>query len=83
MHRSSETGFQSSALSTLWATGTDDVWLAGEKGRLRHWDGTSWRVASVALDAWPVQNAINAIWGTGPNDIWAVGADIALHKIAP
>ncbi len=82
-YRGALTGFTQNALSTLWATGPDDVWLAGQQGRLRHWNGTEWHVAAVALDKWPVQNAVHAIWGSGSNDIWVVGADIALHKVAP
>lgn len=83
LHKGSETGFSQNAFSTLWASGANDVWIAGPAGRLRHWDGTDWRIAVVTLDQWPVLNGINAIWGTGPKDIWAVGADIALHKVAP
>jgi hypothetical protein len=83
-HAASETGFADGALSTLWSKGPDDIWMAGQKGRLRHWDGVQWRVAAVAVDdVMPVQNAVHAIWGTGPDDLWVVGVDLALHKVAP
>ena len=79
-----ETGFANNALSTVWGTGPNDIWIAGQRGRLRHWDGSQWRVAAVSLeDVMPVQNAVHAMWGSGPDDIWVVGADIALHKVKP
>jgi len=81
-HTAAETGFANGSISTLWGTGPNDIWVAGQRGRIRHWDGTQWRIAAVALDdVMPVQNAVNAIWGSGPTDIWVVGADIALHKV--
>ena len=80
-HRPGVTGFNDGALSTLWGTGPNDLWVAGRRGRLRHWDGAKWRVALVSLDDdMPEQRAIHAIWGTSSDDLWAVGADIALHK---
>ena len=79
----SETGFTYNAVSTIWGSSPDDVWLAGSLGRLRHWDGAKWRAAEVSLDGLPVQKAIHAIWGSGPDDVWAVGQDVALHKGAP
>ncbi len=79
-----ETGFATGSLSAIWGTGPNDLWVGGPRGRLRHWDGSGWQVAAVALDnVMPVQNAVNAIWGTGPDDIWVVGADLALHKVKP
>ncbi|MBX3213289.1 MAG: hypothetical protein KF850_14735 [Labilithrix sp.] len=78
------TGFANNAMTAIWGTSPNDIWIAGQRGRLRHWDGTGWRVAAVALDdVMPVQKAVHAMWGTGPNDIWAVGADIALRKVDP
>ena len=69
-------------LTAAWAASPSEFWLAGQFGRLRRWDGLTWRLAVVSLDGRPVQKAIYAIWGSGPDDIWAVGADIALHKVA-
>ncbi|OJY20564.1 MAG: hypothetical protein BGO98_04545 [Myxococcales bacterium 68-20] len=84
LRTAAETGFANNALSAVWGTGPNDIWVAGQRGRLRQWDGIRWRVAAVALDdVMPVQNAVHAMWGTGANDIWAVGADIALHKVDP
>jgi hypothetical protein len=68
-------------LTTAWGVSPSEIWLAGSWGRLRRWNGQSWRIAAVSLDGLPLQNAIHAIWSSGSNDIWAVGADIALHKV--
>lgn len=83
-HAAAETGFTDNALSVAWGTGPNDLWIAGQRGRLRHWDGAAWRIAAVALDdVMPLQKAVYAIWGSGPDDVWVVGADIALRKVAP
>lgn len=79
----SGTGFDKKALSTVWGSGPNDIWMAGQLGRLRHWDGVKWRVAAVATGKLPVQKAVHAISGSGPNDVWVVGEGIALHKVAP
>jgi hypothetical protein len=79
-------GFKSgnAALNAVWGTGHDDVWVAGALGRLRHWDGNDWHVASTALDdVMPVVSTFYAIWGSGKDDVWIVGDGIALRKIAP
>ncbi|MBX3212227.1 MAG: hypothetical protein KF850_09355 [Labilithrix sp.] len=66
------------------ATATDDVWLAGDLGRLRHWDGVDWRLARLALDdVLPVIKPFYAIWGSEGGDVWIVGQGIALRKVAP
>jgi hypothetical protein len=68
----------------VWGTGPNDVWKAGTYGRLRHWDGSAWVIARIAIDnEIPVQNTIYGIWGSSSGDVWAVGDDIALHKVAP
>ncbi len=80
-HDGFKTGF---AHNAVWGTGPNDIWLAGHFGRLRHWDGTSWRIARIALDnLLPVIKTFNAIWGSGTNDVWVVGEGIALHKRPP
>jgi hypothetical protein len=67
-----------------WGTGPDDVWIVGEVGRLRHWNGIEWRIARVALDdVHPLVRNLYGIWGSGPDDIWVVGDGVALHKRAP
>lgn len=68
----------------IWGTGPNDVWKGGMYGRLRHWDGSEWKIARIAIEnEIPVQNTIYAIWGTGPDDIWVIGDGLALHKVSP
>lgn len=60
------------ALSGVWGTGPDDVWIVGgtsEQGEIYHYDGTSWSPvpvpAGVGLLVWA--------YGFGPDDVYAVG----------
>ena len=55
-------------LYAIWGSAVDNVWAAGDKGTLMHWNGALWTkstsVASLRL---------LGMYGSGPNDIWAVG----------
>lgn len=67
-----------------WGTSSDDVWVVGDLGRLRHWDGTSWRTEGVALDdVVPVVRNLYGIWGSKSDDVWVVGDNVSLHKVGP
>ena len=71
---------------TFWwvhGTGTNDVWLVGEKGRITHWDGTKFEERPSGTTA-----TIFGVWAAAPNDAWAVGGlpeqpagdnDVVLH----
>jgi hypothetical protein len=56
---------------TYWwthGTGPNDVWMVGERGRITHFDGTTFRDDPVVVDT--------TLWGVmafAPNDVWAVG----------
>ena len=58
------------ALSAIWASGTNDVWVGGTAGPY-HWNGLSW--TQVPLPTSPGDRAVYAIWGCAPNDVWFVG----------
>ena len=64
----------------VWGSASNDLWLAGEYGRLRHWDGATWYLPRISTARIPVTNDIHAIWAQGTNDVWFVGDRIALHK---
>src|SRR5262249_40319158 len=55
--------------SYWWVSGSGptDVWMVGEKGRMTHWDGASFkehpRVTTATL--W-------GVWAASPTDAWAV-----------
>lgn len=69
------------ALRAVWSSSPNDIYLAGIRGRLRRFDGTSWSIVRIATDdVAPVIADLHAMWGSGPEDIWVVGHDIALHK---
>ncbi len=53
------------ALMHMWAAGHDDIWVAGERGSVARWQGTTWAAVKIATTA-----DITSLWGTGPNDVW-------------
>jgi hypothetical protein len=65
-------------------SGPSDVWMVGDKGRITHWDGASFRD-----DPRPTTARIWGVWAASPTDAWAVGGtpeggtaapnDIVLH----
>ena len=66
-------------LNAVGATSASDAWIAGDYGRLRHWDGTEWRQSIITNDKYPVIAPLYAMGGRG-DDFWFVGANIALHR---
>ena len=61
-------------LAAFWGSGPKDVWAAGERGTLIHFDGVAW---SGLVDIVP--GGLRALWGSGPNDVWAAGEGELLH----
>lgn len=67
------------ALSGVWGTGPDDVWIVGgdaTTGEVHHFDGQSWSAPPLpegtGLLVWS--------YGFGPDDVFAVGVDgTAIH----
>ncbi len=57
----------------IWASATDDLWVAGANGQTVHFDGSTW--SHVAT---PTLSALRALSGTSRSDVWAVGAQGAL-----
>lgn len=56
---------------TFWwvsGSGSDDVWMVGEEGRIAHWDGASWEshASGVTSTLW-------GVWAFSPTEAWAVG----------
>jgi hypothetical protein len=56
-------------LRDVFAVATDDVWMAGDRGQIIHWDGTDWTGHGRAE---PVD--FRKIYAADANKIWAVGA---------
>jgi hypothetical protein len=57
-------------LRAVWASGSGDVWAAGERGNVLRRVGGTWRRERGGAGGMP---GLNGIWGSGPNDVWFVG----------
>ncbi|MDF2693597.1 MAG: hypothetical protein K0S65_1980 [Labilithrix sp.] len=68
----------------VWATTSNDVWMVGSPGLVRHWDGATWAIVRVAIDEKLLTKELHAISGTttssGARDMWIVGRDIAMRR---
>lgn len=49
---------------------SNDIWVVGDRGVIRHWDGNAWTAPSSDLGT----NTLNGVWATSPTSAWAVGA---------
>jgi hypothetical protein len=67
-------------LHAVFGADANDVWVAGEYGRLRHWDGAAWSLPRIAVSKMPVLDDFYAIWAQSNDELWFVGDRIALHK---
>ena len=55
-------------LTRVWASGSSDVWVAGQIGALGHFDGKAWSASESGAGI-----TFTGLWGPGPGDVWAVG----------
>ncbi|AKV00303.1 hypothetical protein AKJ09_06966 [Labilithrix luteola] len=69
-------------VQAVWGKDPNDVYIAGDFGRLRHWDGTSFSLVSTTTTKIPLSASLFAMWGTSSTDLWIVGDRVALHKVA-
>ena len=51
-----------------WAAAENDAWMAGENGRLSHFDGSTWTDVDTGL-SFPA--TYFNVWGFASNDVWA------------
>ena len=66
-------------LRSVWGTGDDDVWIAGDRGYLSHWNGLKWQVLPTG-----VTQALLAVRGMGPGQpVEAVGGQGTWLRIHP
>ncbi len=52
----------------LHGTGSDDVWLVGDYGRVYHYDGAAWVKQTV-----PTVKNLRAVWAVAKDDVWVAG----------
>ncbi len=53
------------ALYAIWGSAANDVWAAGARGTVAHFDGTAWKASSLGIP-----NAIFTIWGSSSTDVY-------------
>jgi hypothetical protein len=51
-----------------------DVWAAGERGVLVHWDGATLKRFDSG-----VEDTLETLWAAGPDDVWAAGGRSLVH----
>lgn len=56
----------------VWGVDDDDLWLVGEAGLLRRWNGVQPTPLSARSGS---GEDLYSIFGSGPSDLWAVGAN--------
>jgi len=71
--------FLDPATHAIASFGPNDLWTAGEHGRIRHWDGSGWTPMAVTITKYPMISPVFGLWAKAPNDFWAVGDNIAFH----
>jgi hypothetical protein len=59
----------------IWGSSASDVWVVGDTGLLKHWNGSAWS-QNYAVDGQATAAGLLSISGSATNDIWAVGSHI-------
>lgn len=76
-HRDSDGGWREQLitkdeqLSAIAGLTSDDIWVAGTRGFLAHWDGTSWSAQRMSTSAGRAPDMLG-LWA-GDGEVWAVG----------
>ncbi len=56
-------------LTSVWGSGSNDVWAVGDGGLAAHYDGTAWSVVDLGTTA-----NLTAVMGTSARSVWVAGA---------
>jgi len=59
----------------VWGSGAADVWVAGDAGSVKHWNGSGWMPGSTGSSA-----AVRGLWGSGATNVFAVGDGGAIER---
>ena len=62
------------ALTAVWGSGANDVWILVVGGVVVHWNGTAWSTVPSGTT-----RSLWSIWGTAADDVWAAGDEGAVH----
>ena len=61
-------------LKDIWGSSSSDLYVAGQHGFLRHFDGKQWTPCQTGFTGY-----YRSIWGAGPSDVCAVGGGKTYH----
>ncbi len=71
------TGDRDDVLTSVTATGPDDVWAVGQRGELSpltmHFDGIRWRTVKSPSPPGDARSSLNGVVALAPDDVWADG----------
>ncbi|MBX3209644.1 MAG: hypothetical protein KF764_31715 [Labilithrix sp.] len=67
------------ALNAIGAVSANEAYIVGDYGRLRRWNGQSWKQSVVSITKYPLTTPLYALGGHG-SDLWFVGEGVALHR---
>lgn len=65
--------------NAAYGIAANDVIAVGEYGRVRHWDGTTWKPVAITRTNVPVVDPLYGVWRSGAEETWIVGDGIALR----
>jgi hypothetical protein len=54
-------------LRGIWGSGAKNIFVVGDAGFARHFDGTGWQATDVTADE------LGAVWGASASDVWIAG----------
>ncbi len=63
-------------LTAALALGATDIWVGGQNGEVRHFDGVQWRTVRPAVQ---FAGAITALVGTSGSDVWVASSASLRH----
>jgi hypothetical protein len=63
------------AFRAIWGTSANDIFAAGDRGNIYHYDGTSWSYMENPAKYYPLY----AMWGTAPDNVYAAGSAYIVH----
>jgi trimeric autotransporter adhesin len=61
-------------LWSVWAPASNNVYMVGIKGAIRHWTGT------MAIEDIATNQVFSTVWGSSANDVWVVGGSGLIYR---
>ncbi|MDF2692626.1 MAG: Type fimbrial biosis protein PilY1 [Labilithrix sp.] len=58
------------SVNAVWGSSARDVWIAGGRGLVAHWDGSRWEERRPSRSDY----VYSAIWGSAPDDVWVMSS---------